>query len=191
MHPLHVSLMPEQGGLSGDLEIKRRYQVLVLTAGMSVLAAVVLILITSLLVRSRASQMQSLNAELATVQTQIKAEKDRTKDFDALLHALKVSGPLLDAHVDPLPLFRELERMTIRAVSYRTIPLREDTVSIEVVAPNYQVAARQVLAYHQASEIFSKVSAPSFRGDEKLEDKSLGVTFTATMTLKPGVLKFR
>ena len=188
---MRISLIPAQGEISLEAEVRRRHQVFALTASIAAIVSLALVGLTFLFVQIRASEIAAEKIKLDQVSAKVASVQSRIKDFAPVVKVIQVGPAMLDAHVDPVPLFVELEKKTIPTVSYKTITLRADEVILEVIAPDYPTAARQVLAYHQSSEVFTKVVAPSYRGTEKLEKDEPHVRFNATLTLKPGVLKFR
>lgn len=188
---MRISLIPAQGEISLEAEVRRRHQVFALTVALAAIVSVALVGVTFLFTQVRARQIAGLKTKLDEVSAKVASEQSRIKDFTPVVKVLQAGPSLLDAHVDPVPLFVELEKKTIPTVSYKTITLRADEVILEVIAPDYPTAARQVLAYHQSSEVFTKVVAPSYRGTEKLETDEPHVRFNVTLTLKSGALQFK
>ncbi len=189
---VRVSLMPGAGGLSFDAEVSRRRKMVLITLITSLVGGIVVGAGATALVAAREKQITNLKTQVASLQNARDADESKLAGYGALVRILEVAPKMMDAHIDPNPLLTELEQKTIPTVSYKTITLRADTVALEVIAPDYATAARQVKAYHEASDIITNVAAPSYReSDKEAEDTRTEVRFQATLTLKPGALTFK
>lgn len=135
------------------------------------------------------ANLAEVQTRLSDVQGEIAERQTQWSNYRDLEPRLKQLGTLLDAHVAPTALFDALERATVPSVFYSGMSMAPTgAVTLSATAPNFDDAARQVVALRAAG--FAKsVDAYGYHADYAGNSNVLQrVTFQMTLTLNRSFL---
>jgi len=186
--PVHVSLLDEELVRQMQVNIPKRKFTL---AFLTVFFAAVFVAAFFLLDQQRANasaDQQAANQEMQSLKGQIKDMQGKWATFQDLEPRLMALNDLMDHHVSILNVLKFLEQRTLTDVSYSGFLLDSGgQVHLNVTAPTYQAAARQLMIFKDSPEVKS-IDANSFT---YLSDgKGANVTFPLTLQLQTQALLF-
>ncbi|MFA4954733.1 MAG: hypothetical protein WC641_05465 [Patescibacteria group bacterium] len=125
---------------------------------------------------------------------QVKLSIDhRLKDWSAFQNLepkLRVLSGLLDAHVSPARLLKEIEQVTVNTVYYDSFTLSTDRkVSLAVSADSFESAARQLTAFRRAAFV-KRADSSSFNAVYDTDDptKLKSVQFQIQLSLNDSAM---
>ncbi|MHB8831358.1 MAG: hypothetical protein ACYC44_04580 [Patescibacteria group bacterium] len=186
--PVHVSLLDEDVVRQMQVNVPKRKFTL---AFLTVFFAAVFVASFFLLDQQRANaaaDQQAANQEMQSLKGQIKDMQGKWATFQDLEPRLMALNDLMDHHVSILNVLKFLEQRTLTDVSYSGFLLDSGgQVHLNVTAPTYQAAARQLMIFKDSPEV-KNVDANSFT---YLSDgKGANVTFPLTLQLQTQALLF-
>ena len=133
-----------------------------------------------------------LENEKVSIQTKLAKMNEMKAKVQVLENKLNESKNLLDNHIYWTNLFVALERHTHSQVSYSGFSGSSgDELVLSASAPNYSIAAKQLLIFQSAKDFVTNVSISGITTDEGTEDRTGGVNFSITLTLNNNVFKYQ
>jgi Tfp pilus assembly protein PilN len=185
--PVHVSFLHESSETAIDLP-KRRFT---------------LFLLVFVFCSLFGGSFALLEWQTALAQTNLRVLQARTQDakkraeeqqamwvgFQDLEPRLQALTQLLDRHVAPTLVLDRLAAATLRDVFYTSLTLTPDgSLTLSVVAPSYETAARQIVAIRNAG-FASRVEAMGYQGSYSSQARLEKVTFQMRLQLQAQVLQ--
>lgn len=136
-------------------------------------------------------QLTGVTSTLAQTNAEIKTLEKDAGDLIAFQNRLGKIRTLLDGHVYWTQFLDALEKVTLPAVSYDNLSVstQGSAMMLSASAPDYATVAQQLKAFQEAKHLASSASISGATAQVNQQGDTIGVKFSISFTLNPGVLK--
>lgn len=184
---LGITLMPAE--LVAPAEVKRTKQTIILVVVILILSVIFLsgIGILKLYEGKLAAEIKKVEADLATVDQQIKNLEEKKNQAQTLQKQIKSLDILLDQHIYWTNIFSFLEKNTIADVYFLNLVGQSDgSITMSAVAKSYKAMAKQIVAFRedeQTDKVFITSASASVLPTGEVSE----INFDAKLKLKPQI----
>lgn len=187
-----INLIPEEFARHPELYLSRKFLLYLVAVGMSTFLIVVVSQIIGWYQYRIGNEIAYYANQIKLYQEQIDQFQEIVARSQALQQELDTMGNLLSHHYYWTKVFDALERTTIDDVYFTSFTSASDgTLQMAARGKDYGSVARQLVAFRQASDLFSGVSITGAtavaNAEAKESNEILGVNFSVSLTLRPEV----
>lgn len=134
-------------------------------------------------------ELASLRQELSSLDQSIGTIEAHRAELAVFQNTLQKVKELLANHIRWTRFFALLEQHTLPDVTYVNVVVSpQGKIRLSGIAKDYTTLARQLKAFEDAADVFTQVSIPSGHAILSQTGTTVGVSFDASMTLKPAIL---
>ncbi len=125
-----------------------------------------------------------LKASLEKARAEVR--QDLVEKIKRMEQKIVLAKTIVSGHTSLLPIFRNLEKMTVRSVQYSSFSFGKEGVKIDGKTKDYDTLAQQGDVYKQNIGM----SLASYKVSDFTEDDKGAVTFKALLVFSPELVKY-
>lgn len=125
-----------------------------------------------------------LKASLEKARAEVR--QDLVEKIKRMEQKIVLAKTIVSGHTSLLPIFRNLEKMTVRSVQYSSFSFGKEGVKIDGKTKDYDTLAQQGDVYKQNIGM----SLASYKVSDFTEDDKGAVTFKALLVFSPELIKY-
>ncbi len=141
--------------------------------------------------QTTAQRTVPLRDQLAATNGKIASIEAKASSLNAFQGQLTTVKRLLENHLYWTEFFTQVEKHTLPSVSFENLSISTQTYTVSTTgyAPDYATVGKQLLAFQNASDVFSSVQISSANAQIDSRGKIAGVQFGITFAIDPKILK--